>query len=337
MTGRHLLAAALALACAPHPPAAAPPAAPAADAPIVDAPRRRGKPAILIAMPNAAAFRAVRGALLKEVKRDFDIVTLIVDGQTAQSDFSARVERIAPACSVVMDGSAVKLYRPYQKSRPAGSGTAPVVVMMSSSFDETGAELDNASGVAQEIPAVTSLVNLRSVIQRPVARVGVLHRPGFRRFLDRQKALAATEQITLVPVEVPEAPGPADIRKALQSLSGSIDALWVLSDKELLKDERFLDQGWRPELAALRVPVVVGLPALVGAEARFGTLAVLPDLEALGVQAANLVYDIAESDWHADDHPVELPISTVTVVNMRQVRQFGLREGAAQRIDRAVE
>ena len=37
-------------------------------------------------------------------------------------------------------------------------------------------------------------------------------------------------------------------------------------------------------------------------------------------------------------HPVELPVSTVTVVNMRQVKEhFGLREGASRRIDKVIE
>jgi putative ABC transport system substrate-binding protein len=213
--------------------------------------------------------------------------------------------------------------------------------MMSSTFEEAGAALENASGVTYEIPAVTAFVNLRSVIQRPVNRVGVLHRPGFRAFLDRQKALAATEQITVVPIEVPATPSTADIRQALQSLqrtAGGIDALWVLNDNELLRGEQFLKDAWRPGAAALGVPVVVGSPALVSPEAHFGTLAVVPDLDALGVQAADLLYEIAEDEWSADDHPVELPVSTVTVVNMRQVRQkFGLREGAMQRIDKAIE
>jgi hypothetical protein len=331
----------LALGCAtaPKPPPPAPPRAAPAEAPIVDAPRRRGKPAILVATPDGDAFRKVRGALLKEIKRDFDVVTVVVTPATSPDEFNAQVDKIAPACSVVMDTAAVKLYRPYQRHRAAAGPNPPVVVMMSSAFEEAGGALDNASGVASEIPAVTSLVNLRSVIQRPVNRVGVLHRPAFRAFLERQKALAATEQITVVPVEVPASPSTADIRAALRSLkaAGGIDALWIMNDNELLRGEQVIADAWRPEVTALGVPVVVGTPALVGPD-RLGTLAVVPDLDALGVQAANLIYEIAESDWRADDHPVELPISTETVVNLKQVKQrFGLRDGAMQRIDRTIE
>jgi hypothetical protein len=145
--------------------------------------------------------------------------------------------------------------------------------------------------------------------------------------------------VTVVTEEVPADPTAADVRRALRALSVSgIDALWVLNDNALLKDAQFLEVAWRPEIATMGVPVVVGVPTLVSAEARFGTFAVLPDLDALGVQAANVLFEIAESDWRAGNHPVELPVSTLTVVNMRQVRQqFGLREGATRRIDRSIE
>jgi putative ABC transport system substrate-binding protein len=169
--------------------------------------------------------------------------------------------------------------------------------------------------------------------------VGVLHRPSFRRFVERQKALAAKEQITVLPVEVPSEATSSDVRNALRSFhgAGQIDALWVLNDNTLLRNGAFLETVWRPEIASLNVPVIVGVPTLVSAQARFGSFAVLPDLEPLGVQAANVLFEISENDWKAGEHPVELPVSTVTVVNMRQVKQFGLREGADRRIDKVIE
>jgi hypothetical protein len=307
-------------------------------APLVDPPRRPGKSLVLLAMPDSASFRTVRRALVDEIKKDFDVTTQIVDAHTSIEDFRSRIDAAAPACLVLMDNPTVKLYRAYQKAHQGPP--PPALVVMSSFLEELRGDLPNASGVAYEVPGVTAFVNLRSVIERPVNRVGVLHRPSFKRFVERQRALAAKEQITLVPVEVPSDPSAADVRNALASLqrSGQVDALWVLNDNGLLKDAQFLDSAWRPELAALGVPVVVGVPTLVSAEARFGTFAVLPDLEAMGVQAANVLFEISESGWRAGEHPVELPVSTLTVVNMRQVKErFGLREGAARRIDKVIE
>jgi hypothetical protein len=306
-------------------------------APLVDPPRRPGKSLVLLAMPDSTAFRTVRRALVDEIKKDFDVSTQIVDAHTSLDDFRGRVDAAHPACLVLMDNPTVKLYRAYQKGHEGPP--PPALVVMTSFLEELRADLPNASGVAYEVPGVTAFVNLRSVIERPVSRVGVLHRPSFKRFVERQKALAAKEQITLVPVEVPSDPGSKDVRDALKTLAAEhVDALWVLNDNGLLKDGRFLEAAWRPELAGLGVPVVVGVPTLVSADARFGTFAVLPDLEAMGVQAANVLFEISESGWRAGEHPVELPVSTLTVVNMRQIKEhFGLREGATRHIDKVIE
>lgn len=335
----YLLGATLALgtlACATSaPPIVATPAA----APIADPPRRPGRPLALVVMPDSDAFRSVRRALVNEIKNDLDVKTRVIDAKTSAAEFAAEVDASGAALLVLMDNPTVRLYRAYQNSRKDRAAVIPAVVVMSSFLEELRAELTNASGVAYEVPGVTAFVQLRSVIQRPVRRVGVVHRPAFAPFLERQKLLASKEQITLVPARVPADPTPADVQQALASLRGAdIDALWVLNDNGLLRDADFLQSAWRSEIAAMEIPVVVGVPTLVTPEARFGTFAVLPDLDALGVQAGNVILDVAENDWQARDHAVELPISTLTWVNMRQLRErFGLREGAPRRIDRALE
>jgi hypothetical protein len=175
----------------------------------------------------------------------------------------------------------VKAFRELQRAR--GGATPPAVVVMASFLEELKGELTNVSGVAYEVPGVTAFVHLRAVIAKPVTRVGVLHRPGFKHFIERQKALAEREQIALVPVEVGADPTASEVREALRQLRAgpAVDALWILNDNALLRDARFLESAWRSEIKALGLPVVVGVPSLVTAKAGFGTFAVLPDHEAL--------------------------------------------------------
>jgi putative ABC transport system substrate-binding protein len=67
-------------------------------------------------------------------------------------------------------------------------------------------------------------------------------------------------------------------------------------------------------------------------------LAVVPDYEALGLQAANLIFDLSENDWQVERHPVELPLSVKTVVDVNLVRaNFGLQPDALKHIDKALE
>ena len=54
----------------------------AAEAALLDPPRRPGKPLILVEMPDSAAFRAVRKTFVDEIRKDFDVATVIVDGHT---------------------------------------------------------------------------------------------------------------------------------------------------------------------------------------------------------------------------------------------------------------
>jgi hypothetical protein len=84
--------------------------------------------------------------------------------------------------------------------------------------------------------------------------------------------------------------------------------------------------------------VVVGEADLVKPAAQFGTLAMVADLEPLAVQTANLLFEIADSDWTTKDHPAEAPVSTISVLNARQARQrFGLRPEATGLVDTVLE
>jgi hypothetical protein len=312
---------------------------PAADSSMADPPRRPGKSLVLIAMPDLDSFRTVRRSLVREIQQDFDIVTTIVARETPPSAFENALNAANPVCVVLMNNPTVNLYRAYQNHRRALGSVIPAVIVMSSFLEELKGQLDNATGVAFEVPGVTAFVQLRSILDRPLGRAGVVYRPAFHHFVDRQVELANREQITLLAQAVPIEAGPADVRKALRVLkSQGVDALWVLNDNGLLGDADFLDEGWRKAIDDLGVPVIVGVPALVKPEARFGTLAILPDLGALAVQTANLLLQLAQDGWRANRRPVQLPVSTLTFVNMQQAREhFRLRPGALELIDRRIE
>jgi ABC-type uncharacterized transport system substrate-binding protein len=328
-------------ACATQPPISTPlsSGAPEGDSFPADPPRRPGKALVLIAMPDLDSFRAVRRSLIREIQADFDVVTTLVDAKTTPVAFENVLRQRNPACAVLMNNPTVTLYRSYQNQQHGKGRVIPAIIVMSSFLEELRGQLDNATGVAFEVPGVTSFVQLRSIIDRPLRRVGVVHRPAFRRFVQRQADLAAREEITLVAQSVPGDAAPHDVRQALLNLkSAGVDALWVLNDNRLLGDGNFLEEGWLKAIEELGVPVVVGIPALVKPDVRFGTLAVLPDLDALGVQTANLVVEVAAEKWEAKQRPIELPVSTLTFVNMQQTRQrYQLRPGALELIDRKIE
>jgi putative ABC transport system substrate-binding protein len=308
-----------------------------------DPPARAGAPLVLVAMPPSANFQAVRRSLLNELQRDFNVATLTVTASATADDLGAVIKRQSPACIVLMNNSTVSLYREYQRGvqrSDPGAVFPPSVIVMASFIDELRPTLVNATGIAYEVPGVAALVDLRSVIKAPVRRVGVIYRPSFRQFITRQRELAEKEQIELVTLEVGEGVYADRLRSSLHVLlvGQRVDALWMINDNELIKSSEYLDQTWRAELRHARVPVVVGVPNLVNPRMPLGTFAVVPDHGGLGLQAANLIFDLAENGWRADQHPVELPISINTLADVRQVREhFGLKDDALQHIDHPLE
>jgi hypothetical protein len=306
---------------------------------LVDPPARTGVPTLLIAMPGSPNFVEVRKSLLSEVQKNFNVQTFVVGSGTKADDLAAAIQAAKPVCVVLMNNATINLFHQFQTSNPTAK-TPPAVLLMASFVEEAQARVRRATGIAYEVPGITAFVHLRSVIGTPVNRVGVIYRPPFRAFVQRQTVLAAKEHVQLISVSVPNDVTAAGLREALHTLASKskVDAVWMLNDNGLVRDAEFVDDTWRSELSDTKMPLIVGVPNLVEPSSPLGTLAVVPDHEALGLQAANLLFDLSDNDWQVEAHPVELPLSVKTVVDVKQVRaNFGLRADALKHIDRALE
>jgi hypothetical protein len=306
---------------------------------VPDPPSRPGTPFVLIVMPPSGPFQEVRHSLTAELKRGFNVATLVVTPGIGTPELKAALQRTAPQCVVLMNNTSVRLYRDYQRSQPPAS-TPPAVIVMTTFLEDIREEVSRSTGISYEVPGVTAFVSLRAIVNKPVARVGVIHAKYERRFIERQKLLASKEHVSLVPIQVSDDPSATEIQEALAKFDRdrSVDALWVLNDNRLLRNGAFLSEAWRPGVDALGGPVIVGAAPLLEAEDRFGTFAILPDHDALGVQTANLILDVADDGWRVEEHPIELPLATITVVDVATARQkFGVRENALQRVDRALQ
>jgi ABC-type uncharacterized transport system substrate-binding protein len=307
--------------------------------PFTDPPHQADLPTILIAMPLSANFVAVRRALVSEVQKSFNIRTLAVNPASSVADLALAITSTRPVAIVLMNNATMNLYRQYLATIPRTS-VIPAVLLMASFIEELQLQLPRATGIAYEVPGVTAFVNLRSIVATPVKRVGVIYRPAFHNYVERQKLLAAKEGIELVAASVPNEARDSAVREALARLAQGdrVDAIWMLNDNELIRNVDLLEDAWRFELNKANLPLVVGVPNLVDPKSPFGAMALVPDHEALGLQAANLLFDLAENNWSAESHPVELPLSVKTVVDVKLIKaHFGLRSDALKHIDRALE
>ncbi|HVU53305.1 MAG TPA: hypothetical protein VHL80_21620 [Polyangia bacterium] len=296
------------------------------------------KGTILVAMPETVQTREVWTGLRDELARDYDLVAVRVEGREAAADIAAAMARYRPNGVVLMNNPTVAAYRAYQQ-QSGQERFPPAVVVMTSFFDGHLPQLVTATGISYEIPLITVVTNLRKVISSPVEKVGVVVRPSLRGFVQRQAALAAREQVQVIEQPVSASPNSSEIKWALRRLKHHIDALWILNDDRLLTPRLIVD-GWLPGLNERPYcATIVGAAALVSPQQSFGTFAVLPDHTALGVQAAGILFDLADNNWALPaGAPVQLPVSTTTTVDLVQVRErFTLRADGLQHVDRIVE
>ena len=301
---------------------------------------RPGKPRVLVLMPQFPQTLEVWASLHQELAPDFDVITRRIDPD-AQVELVARaIATVKPACVVVMNNPTLRLYVAYQQASPQGTTYPPAIVVMTSFFEEQAASVGNAIGIAYEVPAVTQFARLRKLIDRPIKRVGVIHRKHLDHFVQHQGALAKAEHIELVAVRVADAPTVDELRSALDRLllNERVDALWVVNENALLTPA-LIENAWLPATSGDNpIPVVVGVAGLVQGSPALGTFAMIPDHEALGAQAASLVFELADADWQISGKLVEAPVSIKTIINGEQARvHFGFSDNRRDQVDEVVE
>lgn len=293
---------------------------------------------ILVVMPETPQTREVWTGLDDELGGQYRLIAVRADGPGAAAVIDEGMRRHHPAAVVLMNNPTVVAYRRFQRE----SGLKqfpPAVIVMTSFLDQQSAQIPGATGISYEIPLITVVTNLRKLIATPIERVGVVSRTPELDFVRRQAELAAREQIAVVVEEVRARPNPSEVKAALRGLKHRADALWILNDDQLLTPT-LIGDGWLPGFEERPFkPTIVGAASLVSASRSFGTFAVLPDHTALGVQAASLLFDLADRDFALPDAVrVEAPLSTTTTVDLLQARErCQLREDALRQVDHILE
>ncbi len=298
-------------------------------------PAVEGRKTIAVFMPDTVQTREVWIGVRDELSTEFNVVPVHMDASAQASTFARAIERHQPSCLVLMNNPTVDVFRHYQQSRPAGVPCPPAVVVLASFLEAHRRELTNTTGISYELPAITTFSKVRSLLKRPVARGGVIHRPAFGSFVREQAALAAREKITVDALEIGADPKAAELKWAIRQLKERVDVIWILNDNGLLTPELIAD-GWLRELSlGQRVPTIVGVESLVSADYAFGTFAVVPDHVALGSQAAGVVFGVADNQWRlGPTDQVQMPLSIRTIVDLHQTGEgIELVDDALSNID----
>ena len=296
---------------------------------------------LLVVRPEGANFKDAVKGMEDDFGSDAVIREVVVDRQTKSNTIEKAVQQYGPKVFLLMDNISIRLYKEYLATLPDSTPPPPSISLIGIMVGNAIAGVRNAEAIAYEIPVVTSAVNLRSLTGRPIKKVGIIHRQVMRDLIDQNRESCEREGITIVTKCLPNEMSfrTSVVKKALIELFDvdRVDALWVPNDNVLLTPS-MIKEAWLPKVRKYRKPVIVGIESLAAPGLDFGTLAVLPDHVALGVQAAALVISAQENGWKVNTGTVEPSLSVYKILNLRQAAAyFKVREKNITGIDKVLK
>lgn len=299
------------------------------------------KDQILVLRRDGKDFADALKGLNEELKADFEFKDKIIEKKTEVSEIQADIASIKPKVVVLMDNSAITLYKKYQAGLKDGEPIIPSVSIMGVFIKDAIDDIKNACGISYEIPIVTSIVNLRAVLGSSMKKVGVIHREFLNDFVTKNREFCKMEGIEIVDISLPNKSDDYKklLKDGLKSLfeEKNVDVLWVPNDNAFLNIE-IIQNVWVPAVKKHKKPVVVGVELLVSPQLDFGTFAVLPDHVALGSQAAEMIYDIKDNDWQCDAGRVDPPLAVFKIINLKQAKKnFNVSDEKLKVVDKAVK
>jgi hypothetical protein len=299
------------------------------------------KDKILVLRRDGKDFETALRGLTEELKAEFEFKDKKIQKKTEVNEIRTEIATVHPKIIVLMDNSAINLYRRYQAELNVGDTILPSISIMGVYIKDAISEIKNACGISYEIPIVTSIVNLRSVLGTSMKRVGVIHREFLNDFILKNREFCRMEGIEIIDISLPNKSNDYKklLRNSLKTLfeEKNIDVLWVPNDNAFLNVENI--QGvWIPAVKKEKTPVVVGVELLVNPKLDFGTFAVLPDHVALGSQAAEMIYDIMDNEWKCENGRVDPPLAVFKIINLQQAKKnFNVSDEKLKVIDKALK
>lgn len=296
------------------------------------------KEPLLIVRTEGKGFEQAVLGLREELEEEFFLNELLIDKRTSMDELAGKMQQIRPRGVILMDNISIFLYKKYQKRLPGSALTVPSVSLMGSFMDLAVKGMRNATGIFYEVPLVTSVVNLRLVLPSvSFDKVGIVHRAFMESSVRINKTYCAKEGVSLVSYQIPDRKNiESELNRGLKKLSKDrrINALWVPNDNKIVNAE-LLKSVWIPFAKKFQKPIIVGVEVLVRPQFMFGTFAVIPDHVQIGVQAAQIIFDIMENGWQMEGRQIEPPRSVYKILNLKQAeRFFGVDEQHLDNIDK---
>lgn len=278
--------------------------------------------------------------LRSELDSDFSIHELYFSDKLRVTDIEKKVQAISPKLVILMDNKSISLYKKYQQTLGRSSSMMPSISIMGVFMDLALQGIENATGIAYEVPIVTSIVSLRGALNKKFKKIGIIHRDILNDFINTNKIYCTKEGVEIINYEISSHGNISkSVKKNLKRLlnKDKVDALWVPNDNNLL-NRKILQDVWIPFAQKFKKPIIVGVDVLVNPKFNFGTFAVIPDHKSLGMQAAEKVFEIMDNDWQIESTKIDPPTSVYKIINFQQInRWYGISEDKIKNVDKIVK
>lgn len=277
----------------------------------------------LVIRGKAPIFEEVLKGINDDIDGEITLIEIEITNTTSADEIKKMFTRYQPRIIILIGNKAVNLYSDFQKNN-SKIEFPPAIAMAALFIDQFASKLKNFTAIRYEIPAVTSAVTMRNVLNKPVTKVGVIYRSWMKSIIEENKRYCRAEGIELVAFELPNKMSnvSSKIKNALSMLSQQVDAIWILNDNSLLTRDS-LTKAWLPLRKKSKLPAIVGIKQFI-TKIPLGSFAIIPDNYGLGAQAAGIIFEIIENNWTIDNTKILQPVSVKKYMNTVRLDTKGI-------------
>jgi ABC-type uncharacterized transport system substrate-binding protein len=277
----------------------------------------------LVIRGKTVIFEEVLKGISDDIEGEISLIELVINDNSSVDDINKMFTQYNPRLVILMGNKAVNLYSDFQENNNKIK-FPPAIAMAALFIDEFTKKITNFTAIRYEIPVVTSAVTMRSVLSKPVKKIGVIYRSWMKDTIEENKRYCRAEGIELVGIELPNKilNVSSTVKSALKTLSKKVDAIWIVNDNGLLT-RNALTKAWLPLRKHSKLPAIVGIKQFI-TRIPLGSFAVIPDNYGLGAQAAGVIFDIIENNWILENTKILQPVSVKKFMNTIRLDEKGI-------------
>jgi hypothetical protein len=284
---------------------------------------------IMIMRGDTQKFENFSEVLQKELSSDYSLSEFVTDKSSTLKDLKKKIRKNKPNLVILIDNKSIVLFNKFNKSNKK---KIPGVAALALNLKQVLKGNKNVSGIAFEVPPVTTVVNYQKLTGAKIKNLLVFYRQSkYNLLIKDSKKHFAKIGIKLVAINVEKnGTEKEDVSSFLNNNlekevnNKKIDAIWVITDNYLINKETF-NKSWIPVARKTSKSFLCGVEKFATPQFNFCAFSTSPNLEKLAEQTSEQVYSILDDNTRPIEIGVEYVISTNKALNSKKVKDLDLK------------